>query len=223
MEITKKDYDTSFDTLQSSSIKYKPKMTYLDRLFELRNSKEIDEKIIEDVNKKLHCSNKKSAKNNDEILYILIYVSHVEQQIECDPISLAEHMGINLKNSVISKMRSGTYATEQEILLVTSSIPILVLHPKKYINEIVYELYNQNQIDFNINECIEKIENFTDEICELNEDLIQENPKNMAAAICFYYLTFVLGNKVNKKFFLNLKIKETDFSKCFKKIKNNFK
>ena len=197
----------------------KIKDTYFDRLINLN----IHPDVIEWIHNKIESSGRKTTKINNEHLYTFIYSGYKCLKIECDPISLAELMNINLAKSEVSKMLSGTYGKESCISDLSITIPIIVISPKIYVREVLIFYLNHYSVAVNLETLIFSVEFFIDKMCQENRFLEQENPKNMAAAACFYFMSLKnKGYKINKSFFIDKTTNERLFNRCFLQLKETF-
>jgi len=197
----------------------KIKLTYFDRL----NNFGIDPNVTEWIRNKIDSSNRKTSKINDEHLYTFIYSGYKSLGIPCDPIALAQLMNINLSKSEVSKMLSGTYGKESCVSELSTTIPIIVISPKQYVREIINFFVSHYSNSFDTEQLICSVEFFIESLCTENRFLVQENPKNMASAASFYYVTLINSKiKINKSHFIDRDINERLFTRCLTQLKETF-
>lgn len=212
----------SYETTGIAGKHEKIKLTYLDKLYNLN----IDIEVINWIRDKIELTNDiKISKINDEHLYTYIYSGYNSLKIPCDPIGLAKDMNINLSKSQCSKMLSGTYGNESCLSNLSTTTPIIVISPKNYIREIItffLSHFDKNENFQNIEKIIYEIECFVETLCNKNRFLKQENPKNMAAAVCFYYISLKNKEKISKSLFIDKNTNERLFTKCLNQIKETY-
>jgi len=210
--------EISFES-QKTSKGSKLKISYSERLVSLN----INNNVITWIDEKINSVNRKPGKITDEHLFTLIYLGHLVLGIDCDPLGLASLLSINIPKSKVSQMISGIYGIDSCISELSITVMIIVLLPKDYIREIVIFLYNNNRINCNMNDLIFSIEFFIERLCKENKYLVQENPKNMAAAACFYYISLRNSKvKIPKSSFIDHKTDERFFNKCYLELKKTF-
>ena len=211
--------DTIFNTYGVVSKYEKTKVSYIDRLYNLNLEPIVTEWIIGII----QTNNRKLGKINDNHLYTYIILGYQEKGLSIDPLELAHKLNLKLKKSGINKMLSGTYSTESAVSDLTTSIPIMIIHPKIYIGEILDFVISKTQIGLDKNILTDRIQKFTDFLCDINKFILQETPKNMAAAIVYYYFSLMIQDgKLNKLLFYTPEINDRIFMKSYRIIKACF-
>jgi hypothetical protein len=203
------------------------KLTISERLFQIN----IHIDAINWICNKITLSEKKSEKMTDDTLCAFIILAYQDLKIEIDPIALAAKMEVNLRKSGINKMISGTSVIKTALSQVENTISVMIISPINYIEEIVN--YSSQFIElFDTREnVIEQCKDFTSKICNSNRFILQQNPKNMAAAIVYFYYSFVQYKypetmfkencKMNKNFFVSKKTELRLFDQCLILLKTS--
>ena len=194
----------------------KIKLTYIDRLHQFQIQPDVIDWIVNYVTS----LDRKIGKITDEHLYVFIYTANQALGITVDPYVLAKMLNINLKTSAVTKMISGTHGLISPVSDLTVTIPISVIHPKEFIPQIIMLASTRIQIPYNLEDLINSIVIFCEQICIRNKFLLQNSPKNMGAAVTYLYMSRLpSGDKLGKSVFFDNDVNDRLFTQCFNKLK----
>ena len=208
-----------FPQRDSKSIQKSPKYSYIDRLHEL----EIDQKIIEYICG-VHQNSGGKGKFDDSSLLAWIVLGGAELGISVDEGKIAYKMKLNLNNSEYSKYISGTSGkTTSSISHSPMSIPIQIIPPSHFTEAVIFQVtssFSTLICSDKISGLIEDIKKFSDEICQFDRHLKDDEPKTLECAICYVYFSFFWTIKKNKPLFRLEEVNPQKFTSYIKKLIN---
>lgn len=208
-----------FDSCMNIST-YGQKISYEERLRHLK----IDQRVIDYINKQVSSIGKTISMTNEELL-THIYIACNVLNIICDIYRLAEMLNVDLQHSSVFRMISNTHSFGKTIDNMSVSIPIIVSHPKNYIDNVLKTLCSNTQLIIQVYDLmLKRITFFCEKLCEYNKFLLQNKPKIMAAAISFLYITEMFPNSfIKKAMFHDNDVKAGVFDKCIVTVTDTFR
>lgn len=189
-------------------------MGYLDKMEALKIHQEIKDYVTNFL-----VMNTNKSKISDEELYSLIYLTYVEKMIEFDPYELAAKMKVKMGGR-ITQMISGTSGDDNVLSNYRNRKDIMLVSARFFIPNIIIKISEEIDTDVKIlsqacmNLCM-RLEQY---------DIFKENnPKNMAAAVVYFFISESKIKMTKKKFSEICDVGVTVLSNCLKEIQKLLK